>query len=163
MEQSLIKSIYVQWKLAKGQAQRECENRALFNLAEKYRECSMFKGNETLEQIISLYKSPRGLEFCMGYHFPSIETLRLFKNGHPERFGVYIDAGEVILNNPVQKILLIGNTTGKITCTETRRYEIALLHGASATFNADGWSVVAIEAETGCGIIKNSQGNAIIL
>lgn len=163
MEQSLIKSIHAQWKLAKEQAQQECENRSLFNMAEKYRECCMFNGYETLEQIVALYKSTRGLEFCLRYHFPSIEMLRLFKNDHPERFGVYIDAGEVIINNSAHKILLIGDTTGKITCTETRRYEIALLHGASAIVNASGWAVVAPEIETGCSIIKKSQENAIIL
>lgn len=163
MEKSIIKSIYTQWKLTKGQAQQDCENRALFNMAEKYRTCCMFKGDETLEQIVDLYKSTQGLEFCLRYHFPSIETLRLFKNDHPERFGVYIDAGDIVIDNPAQKILLIGDTTGKITCSETRRYEIGVLHGASATINASGWSVVAIEAETGCVIIKNSQENAIIL
>lgn len=163
MEKSIIKSIYAQWKLTKGQAQQECENRALFNMAEKYRTCCMFKGEETLEQIVALYKSIRGLEFCLRYHFPSIETLRLFKNEHPERFGVYIDAGDIVIDNPVQKILLIGDTIGKISCSETRRYEIALLHGASAVVNASGWAIVAPEVETGCGIIKNSQDNAIIL
>lgn len=163
MEQSLIRSIYAQWKLAKGQAQQECENRSMHNMAEKYRECCMFKGNETFEEIVALYKSTRGLEFCRRYHFPNITTLRLFKNNHPERFGVYIDAGDIVIDNPAQKILLIGDTTGKITCTETRRYEIAVLHGASAIVSASGWSVVAIEAETGCEIIKSSHGNAIIL
>ena len=163
MEKSIIKSIYSQWKLTKGQARQECENRSLFNMAEKYRLCWMFKGDETLEQIVALYKSIRGLEFCLRYHFPSIETLRLFKNEQTERFGVYIDAGDVFINNPEQKILLIGNTIGNIFCSETRRYEIALLHGASAVVNANGWAVVAPEVETGCSITKNSQDNAIIL
>lgn len=54
MEQPLIRDIYAQWKDAKQQAQKECENRSLFNMAEKYRVCSMFKGTETLEQVLKL-------------------------------------------------------------------------------------------------------------
>ncbi len=63
MEQRLIRDIYAQWKDAKQQAQKECENRSLFNMAEKYRVCSMFKGTETLEQVLKLFSSPQGIEF----------------------------------------------------------------------------------------------------
>lgn len=64
MEQPLIRDIYAQWKDAKQQAQKECENRSLFNMAEKYRVCSMFKGTETLEQVLKLFSSPQGIEFA---------------------------------------------------------------------------------------------------
>ena len=60
MERTLLNEIYAQWKSAKQRAQQECENRALFNMAEKYRACTMFKGTEDLEQIIRLFTSPQG-------------------------------------------------------------------------------------------------------
>lgn len=65
MERTLLNEIYAQWKSAKQRAQQECENRALFNMAEKYRACTMFKGTEDLEQIIRLFTSPQGVEFCL--------------------------------------------------------------------------------------------------
>ena len=48
MERTLLNEIYAQWKSAKQRAQQECENRALFNMAEKYRACTMFKGTEEI-------------------------------------------------------------------------------------------------------------------
>ena len=163
MKQELVDIIWAQWKATKACAEEECRQRNLDNLADKYMKCDMFKGNETIEQIASLYKSARGMEFCLTYHFPSIETLRMFKQDNPEQYGVYIDAGVVDISNPTDKVLLIGNTTGRVTCTETRRYQIAVLHGATAVINASGWAVVAPEVESGCSVIKNIKDNAIIL
>lgn len=163
MKQELLNTIWAQWNVTKDCAENDCRKRNLNNLSTAYRECNMFKGNETLEELIKLYKSTRGIEFCLTYHFPSIESLRMFKQDNPERLGVYIDAGVVDIDNPTDTILLIGKTTGRITCTEVRRYQLAVLHGATAVINASGWAVVAPEVEKGSVVIKNVKDNAIIL
>lgn len=155
--------MYAQWLAVKGEAQKQCEQRSLTNLAEAYRVCAMFKGNETVEELAALYKSTQGVEFCMRYHFPNLATLRTFKKDHPERFGIYLDAGTITIDNPKDKVLLIGRTTAVVNCSELRRYQVVCLHGARAVVNASKWAVVRTEAESGCSIVKNVSENAVIL
>lgn len=163
MDNSVIKSIYAQWLIVKGEAQRQCEQRSLDNLAAAYRDCKMFKGNESIEQLANLYKSTQGVEFCMRYHFPNLSTLRTFKRERPERFGIYIDAGNITLDEPKDKVLLIGRTTAVVNCSETRRYNIVCLHGGKAVVNASKWAVVRVEAENGTTVVRNISDNAVIL
>lgn len=163
MDNPIIKSIYTQWLSVKGEAQRQCEQRSLNNLAEAYRECKMFKGTESVEELAALYKSNRGVEFCMRYHFPNIATVRTFKKDHPERFGIYIDAGNITIEEPKERVLLIGRTTASVNCSETRNYNVICLHGGKAIINASKWSVVRVEAENGCTVVRNISDNAVIL
>lgn len=163
MDNSIIKLLYGQWAIVKGEAQRQCEQRSLDNLAAAYRDCKMFKGNESVEQLAALYKSTQGVEFCMRYHFPNLATLRTFKRERPERFGIYIDAGNITLNEPKDKVLLIGRTTAVVNCSETRRYNVVCLHGGKAVINASKWAVVRAEAENGCTVVRNISDNAVIL
>ena len=140
--ESVIKNIYAQAKLL------GC--------------CPLFKGTEDLQGIIRLFTTTQGLEFCMTHHFPNIATLRLFKKHNVERYGIYIDAGAITLNNP-KRAILIGRTSATINCSEIERHEIVLLHGARANINASKWSVVFVKAEQGCAYLKNTSENALIL
>lgn len=158
----LIRQIYAEWKSVKKRAQQDCENRALFNMAEKYRECCMFKGTEDVEQIVKLFTSTQGVEFCQRYNFPDIKTLRHFKQYNVERFGVYIDAGEISLNN-VRRVVLIGDTEATITCDNVRRYEVIMMHGAKAEITASGWAVVFITNKCGCEVKTIAKDRAKIL
>lgn len=163
MDKTILKTIYAQWLNVKGEAQRICEQRSLKNLADAYRACQMFKGNETIEELAALYKTTQSVEFCMRYHFPNLATLRTFKSEHPERFGIYIDAGTITLNNPKDKVLLIGRTTAVVNCSELQNFNIVCLHSARVVVNASGWAVVRVEAETGCNVVKNVSENAVII
>lgn len=160
--EEIIRQIYAQWRIAKEQARQECESRSLPNLAEKYRKCNMFKGTEDLQGIIRLFTSPQGLEFCMKYHFPNLATLRLFKAQNVERYGIYIDAGAITLENPTRAIL-IGRTSATINCDTLERHEVVLLHKANAIINASKWAVVFLKAGQGCTFIKNVSETALIL
>lgn len=162
--EAIIRQIYAQWKIAKEQAERDCENRGLNNVAEKYRMCNIFKGTErTVEEIADVFMSLQGLEFCVRYRFPNLATFRLFKaQGVDKKYGVYIDAGNITLNNPARAIL-IGRTSATINCDECKRHDIVLLHGAKAIVNASKWAVAHVSASVGCSFIKNITGNAVIL
>lgn len=160
--EAIIRQIYAQWKIAKEQARQECEDRSLPNMAERYRQCCMFKGTEDLQGIIQLFTSPQGLEFCMRYHFPHMATFRLFKGRGVEKYGIYIDAGAVTLKNP-ERAILIGHTSATIHCDTLERHTVVLLHGAKAVVNASQWAVVRVQVEQGCSCIKNTSGNAVIL
>lgn len=78
--QALIKKIQGEWKAAKDAAQAQCTNNGRYEMAEKLGACDMFKGNETLEELIGMMFSPRGIEFLTTYNFPSLATFRRFKN-----------------------------------------------------------------------------------
>lgn len=125
--------------------------------------CSLFTGKErTLEDIVSLFTTTQGMEFCVNNHFPNMATFRLFKPYKVERFGIYIDAGTITLHNP-ERAILIGNTVATINNDTLDAHEIILLHGAKAIVNASGWAVCKTIVSRGCNIVCNASGNAIIL
>lgn len=125
--------------------------------------CPRFTGKErTLEDIIALFTSPQGLEFCIKNHFPNIATLRLFKQYGVEKYGIYIDAGVVTLRNP-KKAVLIGKTSATVNCDTCERHDITFMHCAKGTVNASKWSVVHVAMGNGCSVNKNVFNNAIIL
>ncbi len=125
--------------------------------------CALFTGKEkTLEDIIALFTSTKGMEFCLKNRFPSLATFRLFKPYGVEKHGIYIDAGNVTLKNP-KRAILIGHTSAVVNCDSLERHEIFVFQGASASINARGWSVVSVQGVQGARLIKNISENAIIL
>lgn len=125
--------------------------------------CELFTGKErTLEDIVHLFVTPQGIEFCINNHFPNMETFRLFKPYKIERFGIYIDAGTITLHNP-QRAILIGNTVATINNDTLDAHEVILLHGAKAVVNASGWAVCKAIVAEDCYIDSNVTDNAIIL
>lgn len=125
--------------------------------------CNLFTGRErTLDDIVKLFLTPQGMEFCIKNHFPNTATFRQFKKQGVERFGIYIDAGVITLKNP-RKAVLIGRTSATINCDSIERHEVFLLHGAKAVVNASKWAVVATTVEQGCTIIRNTSDNSIVL
>lgn len=125
--------------------------------------CSLLTGKEsTVDDIVRLFLTPQGLEFCMKHHFPDIQTLRLFKGEGVERFGIYIDAGAVTLTNP-EKAVLIGDTQATVRCDTLSRHTVALLQGAQAAVHASAWSVIGVTAEKGCTVTKHTKDRGITL
>lgn len=137
--------------------------RQVYSQARLLGSCHRFKGTEkTLEDIVALFCSPQGMEFCINNRFPNMATFRLFKPFEPEKQGVYIDSGVLTLRNP-KRVVLVGRTSATITCDTLERHEVFLLHGAKAIINASGWSVVSVSGPKGCQVIRNISGNAVIL
>lgn len=125
--------------------------------------CSLFTGKErTLEEVVHLLSTPQGVEFCIDNHFPNIATFRLFKPYDMEKFGIYIDAGVITLNNP-RCAILVGDTTATINCDTLDNHELILLHGAQAVLNASGWAVCKVTVAAGCNVTRKEIDNAIIL
>ncbi len=158
----LIKHTREAWKAAKSAAQRLCLDNNDTDMAAKLSACQMFKGDETFEEMVSLMFSPRGAEFLTTYGFPSIELFRQYKPFNPERLGVYIDCGDITLTEP-RRVFLVGNTTATLNYKETASNRVVVMHGASATVLADGFSVVHIEADKSSQVSFIKNGNAVIL
>lgn len=132
-------------------------------MAMKLASCNMFRGTETLEQLAELFLSPQGIEFCIASKFPTLPVFRQLKPFNVERFGVYIDAGDITLKNP-HRVVLIGRTAAKIVYTENKPlHKLTLLRGASAAITASGWAVVGVTQEYGSKLIKHTTENGIIL
>lgn len=127
--------------------------------------CKMFTGSEkTLEDIIGLFTSPQGLEFCIKNKFPNIATYRAFKPWHEEarQYGIYVDAGAITLNNP-RRAVLIGRTSATVTFDTLERHDVVVLQGAKCTVGAWKWAVVRVQADADSEVIKCAYNNAIIL
>ncbi len=160
--EELIKKIQAEWKAAKDAAQAQCADSGRYEMAQKLGACDMFKGNESLEELIALMFSPRGIEFLTTYNFPDIGIFRRFKKYHPERFGVYIDCGKISLSE-ARKVFLIGDTTAEIKYRETAGNRLFLMCGAQASIIVSGYSVVKVEKDKSSRVDYIVQGNARIL
>lgn len=137
--------------------------RQIYAQARLLKACPLFTGQErTLDDIVGLFLSTQGMEFCIKNRFPSIETLRRFKRYDVRRYGIYIDEGSVRLKNP-HRAVLVGRTTAVCDYNELKRHELFLLCGAKAVVNASQWAVVAVEQQQGCSLIRNTSDNALIL
>ena len=141
-----IKEAQKKWRVAKDAAQASCEKSYQYDMARKLSLCQMFTGDESMEEMINLMFSPQGAEFLTTYRFPDIETFRKFKKYHPERFGVYIDAGKIALSE-TRKVFLVGNTTAELKYSEIAGNRLILMCGASAHIEASGYAIVKIEKD----------------
>lgn len=160
--EELIKRIQAEWKAAKDTAQAQCTKDGQYDLAQKLGACEMFKGNETLEELIGLMFSPRGVEFMTTYNFPNLGIFRRFKKYHPERFGVYIDYGKISLSE-ARKVFLIGDTTAEIKYSEIAANRLFLMCGAKASIAVSGYAVVKVEKDKDSDVSYIVQDNAKIL
>lgn len=158
----IIERIHRQWLIAKEQRRQRCEATHMSDVAEKLAACNIFKGTEDIEELARLFVSPQGVEFCLAANFPNLATMRLFKRFKPEKYGFYIDAGNITLKNP-KTAVLIGKTTATIKCDTCENHTVITMHGASATVLASGWAVVRTEAGASTNIIRRTADNAIIL
>ena len=141
-----IREAQKKWRKAKVQAGDYCFEHGKTEMAKKLSECTMFKGYETLEEMISMMFSAKGAEFLTKFNFPDIETFRKFIKYDPERFGVFIDKGEIALSQE-KNIFVVGNTIARVKCDQTALYRIIAMHGASVEIEASGYSVIKIEKD----------------
>ncbi len=158
----LIRNIHRQWLAAKADRAARCAGCGLEETARLLEECKMFSGSETPEELMRLFISPQGLEFCLAAGFPSLATIRLFKPLNPERLGIYIDAGQITLDNPGCAVL-VGRTNATVRCSTLARHEVTAMHGATATVIASGWAVVHTQSGAGSSVVRRASGNAVML
>ena len=124
--------------------------------------CDKITGSEDLEGIVRLLFSPQGREFCIKNQFPSMEVFRKFIKYHPDRYGVYIDAGRIDLVEP-KDVFIVGNTTATIHIEATASHRICVMHGGSVSVYAGGYSVAKIECDAESASIVHRTGRARVL
>lgn len=116
----------------------------------------------SLEDIVKLIKSPQGREWVVKNDYPTLQQCRKFKACNTEKLGVYIDAGDLDLVDPVGVIVLIGDTDARIKYTKTDRYTILAIRGASAEVQAHGFCVLRIETDDNSDVSSKAYDHAII-
>ena len=125
--------------------------------------CGGFTEATSIREIVEKLFTPQGVEFCIKRGFPSLELFRrlgAIEDGEP--LGVYIDCGDITLEDP-QRAFLVGNTRARITYTETQRNGLYMMHGAKATVIAGGYSVTCIECDKRSQVHVEKSGNAVML
>ena len=138
------------------------ERKDIFKIMGISSDCKWFtaKPLKTIADLVDVFYHPQGIEFCQQHNYPSIDLLRRFKDLKVERFGVYIDAGDIKLHNP-KRVILIGNTNAIIDCDKGGS-DIIVMHSAKAEIIAKAWSVVRVHYNSGCNVIQNKNDRAII-
>lgn len=121
----------------------------LFKEAQKLGVCPMLQGSENAQQLMELFLSPQGTEFCLKNNFPDRKTFRSFRGLEAARNGIFIDAGPIHLQDR-ERIALIGQTDAEL-CYEdpTKRHVVILMHGAKARITAKGYAVVFVYNQGG--------------
>lgn len=140
----------------------ETQIRQIYKQAKQIGCCNRFKGTENLSELIDLFRSPQGIEFCMAHRFPSLSTFAMFPSKETEEKGIFINSGSIELHNP-GKVVLVGDTTATILCDSPDILtDIYVMHGAKATIYAKGWAVASIEVADGV-TESHREDQAIIL
>ena len=138
------------------------ERRVIFKKMSISSDCKWFgsKKLQNLADLVDVFYHPQGIEFCQKHNYPSLDILRTFKSLSVEKFGVYIDAGDITLCNP-EKIILIGDTKATITCNKGGS-NIIVMHHAEADITAKEWAVVRVHYNSGCKVNSLALDRAII-
>ncbi|MCQ2299697.1 MAG: hypothetical protein MJZ81_06200 [Bacteroidales bacterium] len=137
-------------------------SRTLYEEARRFSPCSLFRGNETGEELMDLFASPQGTEFCMKHDFPSMARFRAFGGDMAEKRGIYIDSGARRLKN-ARIAILVGDCDFDLEYdTMEHPCKVVLMKGARARVSASGYSVVKIERQEGCLVTCHAHDNAVI-
>lgn len=119
----------------------------LYQQAKALGVCARLRGNESPRELMHLFFTPQGIEFCTKNNFPKIETVRTFKGELAETFGIYIDAGHIKLVNPA-RVALIGDTEACLHYDDpSKAHQVVTMHGGRAQITATGYAVVFITGE----------------
>jgi hypothetical protein len=114
-----------------------------------------------MEELIDLFFTPQGQEFCVEHNLPSMDTLILFRSMQAACMGFYIEMPVCMKN--ASRMALFGPSTEAILEYDDVgvRHEVILMHGAKAKIIASGYAIVFV-TNAGGSVDKIEKGNAII-
>lgn len=134
----------------------------LFRRAQQLGACALLHGTESQDELLELFLTPQGVEFCQKNNFPDMDTLRAFRGPKATRHGVYIDAGHIVLHN-APMVALVGDTQAELHYDDPDKpHEVVLMHGAKAHIEASGYAVVFV-TKGDCEVVSQTKQGAKIL
>lgn len=136
--------------------------KCIYTQAQKLGACPMLTGKEDINGLIDLFFTPQGIEFCTKHSFPDMGVLRQLKERYNLNKEVFIDT-ELKMKNPSRVALFGSGTIAELEYDgSAERYEVVVMHGATAKIKASGYAVVIIN-NTG-GVVETCvNDNALIL
>jgi hypothetical protein len=121
----------------------------IYSQAKRLGVCDLMKGGENTDDLMELFFTPQGIEFCSEYNFPSMEALMPFRGTQAARGGFYIDT-PVKLKNPNRVALFGKDTVAELEYDDvSQRHEVVVMHGAKAIIKASGYAVVFVANVSG--------------
>lgn len=162
-EKKVIARLYNEWREAKNRAERKARIEGDMLLARRLRACMVFTGEEsTLAEVIAKLLTVEGLEFLLLTGFPTLGTFREYKNALPDGCGVYVDAGDIEINDALD-VLLVGDTHATLVYEKTKCHKVTAVFGAKAKASALEFSVVRARRDEDSSIEVERHDNAIVL
>ncbi|TXD47332.1 hypothetical protein [Polaribacter sp. IC073] len=123
--------------------------------------CGLFTGKESLDEVVALLFSPKGIEFCVESGFPSLNDFERADKEFLREKGIYVNEGSIEIKNK-ETVLVAGNTNAILKYNDTEKaYNVILMHGAKAQIIADNYAVVFVSGEKENLTITTSN-NAIV-
>lgn len=125
------------------------KERRIYRRARKLGICNLMKGTENTDELIELFFTPQGIEFCSRYNFPGMELLMPFRGIQAARGGFYINTP--VKEKNIEQIALFGeNTIAELEFDNPdKAYKVILMHGAKAKIKASGYAVVFVTNVSG--------------
>lgn len=130
--------------------------------------CGRFTGEESSAgEIFDLFRSFQGMEFCLEHDFPDRDLMLEYKACGAADYGIYIDAGEITVNNP-ERAVFMGDTRATVVCDRLDKVgrkpsRVFLLQGAKAVILASNWAVCFVKAAPSCEIARIAEDHALIM
>lgn len=158
----LIHTTFLLWKYKKDEVENNFRRKGDFKTANRYRECRMFNGEESLMELVEKCFSPQGIEFMVNNGFPTKQIFEKFAPYLSDNSGIYINQGNIEISDCKDTILLVGNTHAKISCGLLKSYTIIILHGSSAQIESSGYAVVRIHKDATSSALCHQKENSLI-
>jgi hypothetical protein len=116
----------------------------IYREANKAGQCGFLKGTEKTDDLIRLFFTAKGKEFCTTHNVPSLDAFLRFRGLQAARGGFYIETPVKAKN--LSRVALIGsNTVAELEYDNTdTNYNVVLMHGAKARITASNWAVVFV-------------------
>jgi len=109
-----------------------------------------------------LFFSHQGRRHCSSNKHPLVNLFRE-KKQDVNKYGVFVDAGDIIIANDTQ-VGLIGETTAILFFTDNSKvYKIILMHGAKAKIVATNSTVILLANMDECQVEIEKDESVIIL
>ena len=102
--------------------------------------CDLIKGISKEKDLVRLFFSPQGREFCIKNNFPSHDY---FRSLNLESYNIYVDKKYVSITD--EDIALI-HSHGVLTFTKGF-HKVILMHGATANIQKGKFACVTVEGE----------------
>lgn len=123
--------------------------------------CEAFKGNEGLDEIISMWHTPMGVELARNFKFPGDDFFRTYKDELTRHGVIQGTRGAQFYNRNV----VLVNSSAIVEFSYPQRLRSVLLYGDSeVVVKASNYAVVRISDITGCGsVVTENDGTAEII